>query len=151
MSFKEFLKAMRIIHLALAAGIAVYIIITIFLVYSGGMGFKEEGFTEMFMIVIPIFVLSALVASVVVVKRKLEALNKNYDSFEEKVAEYRSILIIKYALIEGPAFFAIVAYMLTEEDLFIIAASIILGYLILLRPSKSTIAKDLNMRETDLD
>ena len=76
---------------------------------------------------------------------ELKGLNK-------KLTGYQSALIVKLALIEGPAFFTVVAYLLTTNVLFPVIAVFLEVVMVLSAPRKDKLITDLNlsMKETSI-
>ncbi|WP_158657208.1 hypothetical protein [Maribacter cobaltidurans] len=64
----------------------------------------------------------------------ISSVNKDV-SLENKLKTYQTASIIKYALLEGPAFFAIVAYSLTGNALPLVIAICLVLYLAVQRPN----------------
>ena len=77
---------------------------------------------------------------------------KDLKNLNEKLTGYQSALIIKYALVEGPAFFTIVAYLLTANILFPFITVFLVFVLVLSAPRKDKLISDLNLSlsETNL-
>jgi hypothetical protein len=70
---------------------------------------------------------------------------KDKHSLKEKLSGYQSAKIIKYALIEGPAFFSIVIALNTENSYFLTIAAALIGYLYFQKPTKEQIESDLEL------
>ncbi len=77
--------------------------------------------------------------------------NKNISSvnFSEdllaKITKYRTIKIIQWAQIESGAFLSLVGFILTGNYFYAIVFLFLLGYLILIKPSKEQFINDLNI------
>lgn len=138
---KEALKTLRILHFALLAGMIFFSLVALFLFYNGLEPIDVE-LSRAFTYIIPIFVVSGYVASHLLFKNRM-GVARSAKYLTEKLTHYRAAFIVRLALLEGPAFFAIVAYMLTSELIFLGWAAIIIVYFITLWPTPAKIVADL--------
>lgn len=135
MTSKEFFKAIQIIHLALMTGV---ILLGIFAFYFHYSGLNMEGGKEMnfgLIYVVPVFALGGILASNLVFKQKLKDCIAK-PTLKEKMTNYRSALIIKFAFIEGSSLFAVVAYLLTGNLIYLGFAVLLLIVFLAYRPTK---------------
>ncbi len=109
-----YLKSLQIVHFALAAGILLFLSISLFLNVSIGafMG-NTVPVAERTPYIIVLIVLTGgvFIAYRIVILKKLDAV-KELHSYDEKLLAWREIVVLRGALIEGPAFFAIVLFLL---------------------------------------
>jgi len=148
MTSKEFFKSIQIIHFALVIGVFVLGIFAFYFHYSG---LEMEGGEDMnfgLKYVVPIFAIIGVFASNLVFKNKLKDCTRK-TGLKEKLNNYRSALIVKFALIEGNSFFALVAYLLTGKLLYLGLAGLLLIVLILYRPTKEKLIFDLELNQLD--
>lgn len=138
---KEALKTLRILHFALLAGMIFFSLVALFLFYNGLEPIDVE-LSRAFTYIIPIFVVSGYATSHLLFRNRMGVARAAKD-LTEKLTHYRAALIVRLALLEGPAFFAIVAYMLTSELIFLGWAAIIIVYFITLWPTPAKIVADL--------
>ena len=111
--------------------------VTVFLIYSYLQ--SEEFNAEMdssnpFLYLVPIFAIVGYFGSQFIFKKMISSVNKDV-SLENKLKTFQTASIIKYALLEGPAFFAIVAYSLTGNALPLVIAICLVLYLAVQRPN----------------
>jgi hypothetical protein len=66
------------------------------------------------------------------------------ESIQEKLAGYQSALITRFMLIQGPAAFAIVAYIISGNIFFLFITGLMSVYFIFLRPTREKIESDLS-------
>lgn len=148
MTSKDFFKSVQIIHLALITGV---IILGIFAFSFHYIGIEMEGGKELnfaLIYVVPVFAIAGIVASNLVFKQKLkECITR--PNLKEKLNCYRSALIIKFALIEGSSFFALVAFLLTGDLLYLGFAAILVVVFITYTPSKEKSIVDLELNQTE--
>ena len=70
-------------------------------------------------------------------------------NLSEKLIDYRSALIVRYALLEGPSFFAIVVYMFTGELMFLGMAVLIILIFLFISPSVEKAGNDLELGQKE--
>lgn len=140
---KSYFTSLKIIHFALTAGVVFFLLIAIVLQFTG---FEPE-LKEMEMILLGITVfaaISGIFTGNLLFRKRLEQLVE-LKSLEKKLLGYQSALILKYALVEGPAFFTIVAYLLTANILFPVITVLMVFAMVLFAPRKDKLINDLNL------
>lgn len=148
MTSKDFFKSVQIIHLALITGV---IILGIFAYSFHYIGIEMEGGKDLnfdLIYVVPVFAIAGIIASNLVFKQKLKECIAR-PNLKEKLNCYRSALIIKFALIEGSSFFALVAFLLTGDLLYLGFAAILVVVFITYIPSKEKSIVDLELNQTE--
>jgi len=145
----EYFIALKIIHIALTVGIVFFMLISIYLQYSGFGTIAQELKNGLY-IAVPLFAITGIVASNLIFKQRLRII-ADHKNLKEKMINYRTALIIKLALVEGPAFLATVAYMLTGDLIFL---GIIIGLLVvflLYTPTRNKLIVELELSKTETD
>jgi len=145
---KGYFSTIRLIHLALMAGVVVFSIISFVLQQNGFESNPDEKFNRMLSTVVAVQVIGAVIASQFVFKQRLKACLIQ-PNLQEKLTLYRAALIVKFALVEAPAFFAVIAYLLTGKLLYLGIVGLLLIVFTIYRPTKEQIILDLqlNMHE----
>ncbi len=143
--FKEFQKSMAIVFFALLAGQVFFALISLGLV-SQGIIIGEPQMRNIGLVAIPLLVLVGFVGSRFLGSRMLSRARME-QNIEEKFIQYRSAFILRLALLEAPGFFAIIAFMLTGERIFLGFLGILLFYFVTLFPSESRIIAELTPEE----
>lgn len=143
-SLTEIIKQSQIICSALIIGQLFFLAIAVYLVVQTGGGLGVSDFKDIFIYVIPIFTISSIGASYFVFRSKLNKL-KEIQSLEQKIVEYRAAQIIRWALLEGPSFFAIIAYILTGDILFAVVSIVIILFFIPTFPTVARFEQDLEL------
>lgn len=148
-SLNEAIKINLIIWAALIMGMLFFAAISIFIVTSGVMNVNQiEQFATLIYIV-PSLAIICVYAGFFVFKQKLTAIREKTDMIT-KIAEYRTALIIRWALLEGAAFFSIVvSYLLTGNYILLGIAVVIIIIFILIIPSRVRLETDLELRWQD--
>ena len=141
---QDYLRTLLIMHLGLIVGLVSFGTVVLFIVYSGGEWKDEIGITTVLYYVIPAITAGSMLVGNYVFNNKLLSLKESND-LKLKLETYRSTIIIRDAILEGSAFFSIVSVLLTGNIIFLSFAGIIVVYMIYLRPSKSSIIRDLSL------
>lgn len=143
-----YLRTCAIIHLALTIGQVLFAIVAIF--QSKKIMINVRNIHDPLLYLVPLFAVSGSVLGNVLYKSKVNSIPKT-DSLKGKLTAYQSAMIIRFALLEGPSLFGIVAFMLTGELFFLIVSAMLIIYFIYLKPTKSSIqdALDFSYQEQD--
>jgi len=113
----NYLKSLRIVYFALAMGIVAFMLLTLFLNKLNG-PFSETDLSQAeripFFIVIVVLTAASFMVYKAVVPGKLKTIQE-LPSLDRKLAAWRELSILQGALIEAPAFFALVLFLLLGE------------------------------------
>lgn len=142
---KAYLKSLKIIHIALCFGVAFFIGVAYFLHYMGSLEALNSGLPAIFDFLVPTFAFLSPLAGVLYFNKKVNEIKLSEDALEKRKLDYRAALIVKWAFIEGPAFFAIVTYLLSPNYLHLIMAGIVLVFLIIQHPTDYRLCNDLDV------
>lgn len=137
---KGFLKTLSIIHGALIAGLILFGFMTVLL--KGRSQIHANNKSEAFVFVVPLLAAAGVIAGQIIFKSRLESLDTQ-SSLKEKLKAYQAATITRFALVEGPALFGIVAYLLNWNILFLIISGLLILYLLFLKPTRARTEMDL--------
>ncbi len=147
-NFKQYQKSSTIIHAALLMGQVFFASFVIFLNQTQGPLAEDEVLRTTFMIMIPLFFLGTFSIGKIVAGNKLKLARKKAE-LKVKMEDYRSINIIRYAMLEGTAFFAIITFMLTGEMLLLAFAGMIMLLFAINFPSKEKLVRELELNRAE--
>jgi hypothetical protein len=136
-------RSIKIIHFGLVTGV-VFFIIVVLLVQFKGFGTFSEDIKVILLVVTSVFTFFGVFAGQFAYKKKIEE-GKSKSRLIEKLDIYRSALIIKLALIEGPSFFAVVSYLLTGCYIFPGIALLLIVVFLMYRPTPDNFIMDLDL------
>ncbi|MEC7265155.1 MAG: hypothetical protein VXW38_15555 [Bacteroidota bacterium] len=138
-----FLKIMSFLHLGITA--TPIILGILFYTQSQGaqMNFDTSG--DMFMAIVPVVAIGSIFLGDLIFKKMLGSLPKG-SSLRDKLAKFQTASIIKFALLEGAALFAIVIFSNTQNLTYLIIGAFLIFYLLLQRPTKDKIERILDLR-----
>jgi len=145
---KEYFKAIRLVHTAVLAGQVIFGIIGSYLGLNNMVEVADSEVETVLLIIVSIFVFTGTITIYFLFKKSISKTRRSNNIFD-KTAGYRSSLITQFAIIEGQSFFAIVAFILAPNIVFLIYFFAMLLYFLTLRPSKEKIITELNLDSED--
>ena len=149
-NFKQYLKALNIVHAALLLGAVLFAAMTLFLNQTNGIAQKDAEMENIFLVMVPLFFLGSFVANYILIPKRLEKDRKEKD-LSSKLDSYRATQIVKFAIMEGPAFFAIVTFLITGSYLLIGFAGMIMVLFATYFPTKEKIVNELELNRKEQD
>ena len=129
------LKTIQTIHLALTLGVTIaYFFLSEITTIDELFILTEINSSNIYIGIIPIV---AYIFSNIMFKKTISKIDKKLKT-EENIGAYQTAAIIRWAILEGAAFFII-----TNSPDFILFGAVLIIYLALLRPTESRIISDL--------
>lgn len=148
---KSYFTALLLIHAALLFGQILPILVFYFLNKEkpAVTGIAATG--QMWVYIVGAITIGSILVSSQIFGTQLQKV-RGMTNLQEKLAAYRSALIVRYALLEVPSLIAAVGYFLTNNLLLLLFASMTLILFLMYRPSKERAVSDLelDMEETAL-
>ncbi|MCR1025950.1 hypothetical protein NQT66_14095 [Cellulophaga baltica] len=140
------IKTLTIIHAFLVLSLAAFAAFTFF----SGPGFVNEFSMEndIFIYIVPIVAMIGYFASKYLYSRELTAINASED-LKTKLALYQKANILKFALLEGPAFLAFLQFMSNGYTLYFTIGTTLLLYLAMQSPNKAKAISELSLKDTE--
>src|SRR5690554_3198676 len=138
----SFLRIITIIHFVLMFGVVAFGGILYLLSYNPTLNWNETG--EVFFYAVPILAVVCVLFGNILYKSRLDKLSEMSD-LKNKLMGFQTASIIKYALLEGASLFSLVAFLLTNNLLYLIIAGALVVYNIFQRPTKERVINDLNL------
>jgi len=148
-SSKEFFKIISIIHLALVSGIVLFGIVIYFFIADFQQPDTRSEIAGMLVYLVPGLVIAGIIASNIIFRVKLNGVIDS-DDLKQKMTVYRELLIIRYALLEGPALFALAAIFITNNINFLVYAGLIVILMATKRPTKKSAIADLALSQQEI-
>lgn len=145
---KAYFRTLTMLHLGLIFSLTSFGLVIFLLLYNG-INFGDADLTMMMAYIAMISAAAGLLASDRIFKIKLNQV-KGITDLKEKMANYRRILAMKYALIEAPAFVAIISVVLTNDYRFFILTLFLTGVLAYLKPSRDKAIADLALNPKEI-
>ena len=147
-----YFKALTILCYAMAAGIVLFSII-VFALIASGVDFssgRHGGSSTAplpalpFEIVAIILAVGGLLGGNTLFNTKVAATRYN-GSLLEKTNAYRAAVILRYALLEGPALFSVIVCLLTGQIIVLVITAIMVAVMLYSLPSKERLISDLQL------
>lgn len=145
---KDYFRANTIVHFSLIVGLVFFMLVSFFLNLSGEIQIPEVH--EIFKIVAPSVVLLAFIVSKMIYRQKIASLQE-IPSITDKLNKFRSLMIIRNAILEGAGFLSIIGYMLTGNLLYAGLGLLVIFYMLILFPSKQRVITDLQLNTKEED
>ena len=147
---KNHLKITIIIFYSLLSGLLLFFVIVMMLIQNRD---NSEGadIDKVLVFLVPVFGLLIMFFSRLISNQMLSKY-KPGGGILQKITYYRTAKIVSWAMIEGACLFALVATLLTSNYLYTVVFIFLIGYFILMRPSKESLIREmhLNSEESDL-
>ena len=141
---KQYLRTLTIIHGALTLGQVLFASITVIANNGKEMDPTQATTNNMLLVMAILMVGGGMALGTFLFKRKLIAIQQS-NNLVEKLNDYSTALIIRFAMMEGPSLFCIIAYLLTSNYLFLVLAAVVLTVFIILRPTRANVLRDLEL------
>lgn len=144
-NFDDFFRGLRIVHLAIMAGVLLFMGVVYFVV---GPKVTDESLYDTFRYLVPGLAIAAIFTGRFISQKMTEGLHSNTE-LSQKLMTYRTASIVRWALIDGVALLSIVAYMLTGNTVMILVALACVAYLFTQRPSPQAAATALQLDQSE--
>jgi ABC-type tungstate transport system substrate-binding protein len=149
----NYLKSLRILYFALAMGIVFFVLVSLFLIsVNGPFSATDLSLTERAPFLITLIVITAFIfmAYKAIFPKKLEVI-KTLPTLDRKLAAWRELYILQGALIEAPAFFATVLFLLLGISILLIwpFAGLVLFWLT--QPTRDKLIRDTNLSLKEIE
>ena len=139
--FSADLRALQIVHLALTMGMLSFGVVMLGLWYTGSMHPHPLADKEIMIGICAAVFVGMVVASRLVFKKKLAALQGK--SLGNKLSDYRSAVIIRCAFLEATAFLSIILFYLNGYMELMIFPALTVLYMLFLFPRRNAVLNEL--------
>ncbi|MDY0343718.1 MAG: hypothetical protein RBR28_09100 [Lentimicrobium sp.] len=141
---KEFFRSLTIVFYAMIIGTVFFAAISFSLHQLG----FEKAEMDVFKYIVPLLIIIGIVGGNFMFKKQLKVALSKIDLLD-KLNNYRSALIIRYAFLEGSAFFTIAVYLVTGNMFFLGLAFIPILSFLLFVPSIEKTQFDLELNHDE--
>jgi len=142
-STKEYFKLITFIHLALLLGVVLFGVAVYFFMADFQHPDTRSELAGLLVYLVPGLIIAGIIASNILFRLKVNALIGNED-LKAKMSGYREALIIRYALLEAPAFF------MTNNSNFMVYAGLMVVLMATKRPTKKAAIADLALDQQEI-
>jgi hypothetical protein len=141
---RQYFRRLTMVYYGSTISLTTFVIMTAALLVMEEERMSKFRYIKVFFIVIPLLAVAGYFGSKVIFKQSLDRLKYKNDLIE-KMRGYRSALITKYTFLALPAFFAIVASLITVEKTFLSLSMLLILVLFVEKPSATKAAKELDL------
>lgn len=141
------LKVTSIIYYSLIGSMLIFCMVVIILVQGKAFNFSRD-IDKVFILIVPAYGMVMMFLSRMIYNQMITKFDKSMNILR-KISHYRTVKIICWAVIESSCLLAIVATMLTSNYLYVVVFIFLIGYLIMIRPSRESLVRDLSMNSNE--
>jgi len=149
----NYLRSIRIVYFALATGIIFFMLVALFLNFMNG-ALAGTGLTTIekapFMVTLIVLTGAVFIAYRAIFPKKLIVI-QSLPTLDKKLAAWRELNILQGALIEAPAFFAVVLFMLLGVKILLIWPVVCFGIFWITQPTREKLIEDANLTPSETD
>ena len=148
----NYLKSLRIVYFALAMGIVFFVLVSLFLnSVNGPFSATDLIPAERAPFLITLIVITGFIfmAYRVIFPKKLDLI-KSLPTLDRKLAAWRELCVLQGALIEAPAFFAIVLFLLLGATLLLIWPLAAIALFWLNQPTRDKLISEANLTSSEI-
>lgn len=145
---KGYFFSLSVFHAAVCFAVALSAGLFYWLRSTGEQTDMHEDLISTFTILVPLLITAAVVGTIFLFNTRIIKIREMTD-LPKKLAAYRSLAIMRMAIVEMSAIMTLVAYFLTAQMLFLMSGLAVLFYMIYLRPSAARVKEDLALDYQD--
>jgi len=146
---KAYFKFLTIIYFALITGQLIFGLFAYYLNSNNITVTSNPELREIFLYVVPMLFLFSMLAGYLIFRFRIRMI-KARTTLVEKLTQYRSLVIVRYALLEGSSLFSIVAYLVTGDLLFLTFSGFIILFFISIRPTRERAETELRLNSSEM-
>lgn len=148
-SFKEYFRILVVIHLFLVLGIVLFGLVVSFLIADFKHSDNDSELAQLFIYLVPGLIIAGILGSGFVYKIKLNLLSECSD-LQSRMTAYREATIVRYALLQAPALFALLAIFITNNINYLVYAGLMVVLMLIKRPTMKAAIAEMNLDQQDL-
>lgn len=141
---KEYFKTLQIIYYSLIAGQVFFGLVSVIINQMINLNSGLEILKDIFLYIVPVIIISGLLVGRRLFKNNMKTASSRAGLIE-KMADYRASCILKYALLEGPSFLAIIIFLVTGDILFLGMTGLIIAIFLTMKPTKEYAVRNLEL------
>jgi hypothetical protein len=145
---RQQIKSLVLLYTATLAAMIMFLAVVFFMHYTKNLDLKTEGLDTVFMVLVPLISVAAMLGSRKIFNLRMSQARQKTGLFD-KLIIYKQASITRNALIEFPAFLAIVAFLLTANYLFTGFAALMTLVFVTVRPGLYRIGTELELNSDE--
>lgn len=144
-------RSLITVHMALFMGQVLFALVAFGVVFfGGGSAASLREYSSVLVIVVSVAGSGAYFLSSSVFQKKLGQIKIDQKSISEKVENYRSACISRWALLEFAAILSTILFLMTHNYIILTIAVILIGLFFKTKPSLEKAATELGISETEI-
>lgn len=147
------IRTLKLLHSSLLVGQLVFAAIAVYLIYSKSFYpvFQKSEIVTIVSSGVIGFACAFIIIALQIYKKKVDEIKNSDENISLKISRFRTVSIIRWAMIEAPAMLAIICYLLTGNQFLLIVIAIILFIFYYTKPSLAKVATELSMSEKEVE
>ncbi len=141
---KEYFRTLQIIYYALIAGQVFFGLVSVIINQMNNLNSGLVNLKDIFLFIVPFITISGFLIGRILFKKNMKTASSRAGLIE-KMADYRAACIVKYALLEGPSFLAIIFFLVTGDLLFSGMTGLIIAIFLTMKPTKEYAVRNLEL------
>ena len=147
----EELKSLQIVHRALLLGLVLFAAIAFYLNYSGNFIAGLKSYDQPLQVIAITLSFGGFFIGSLLFKKKMQQIKDSSPELRVKLSTYRSAAIMQWALLEGPALFAIICFLLVGNYAFLALAVVFIILFAVTAPNKTKMMLLLQLTEEEIN
>ena len=145
------LKMLQFLHKAMLIAMLLFAAVAFYLIYSNTFEPTLQQYDKVLQVVAIALSFGGFFIGSALLKKCIQSVKDNSESAEVKIASYRAVTIIQWALIEGPCLFALICFLLTGNLSFFLLAALFIILFAVTGPNRLKIMLLLQLSEEEMD
>ena len=145
------LKSLQIVHRALLLGLVLFAAIAFYLNYSGNFIAGLKSYDQPLQVIAITLSFGGFFIGSLLFKKKMQQLKDSSPELRVKLSTYRSAAIMQWALLECPALFAIICFLLVGNYAFLALAVVFIILFAVTAPNKTKMMLLLQLTEEEIN
>jgi hypothetical protein len=151
MKQRSTIRSLQLIHRTMLLGLFVLAAAAFYLKYTHKFPSSLTEKDQLLQLIALAVSFAGVFAGASVFKKRIMAIRDTQQGISEKAAAFRSICILQWALLEGPALFSIICFLLVGNLAFLALAAAVMLWFGLTGPSKMKTMLLLRLSESDME
>ena len=148
-TLSEQFRSISILYKSMVIGIVLFAIVSMSMIRKHGPFLHNDKFSQILLGTVIIFAVICLYLAYLNYNKRIRPEVQTMMFLDEKLKNYRSALVKFMAFLEGPAILSIIGFLLTGNLIFIAITLIILLNMVVKRPSKTRMIRELQLNSNE--
>ena len=142
-------KSLQILHGAFLAGMVLFSIVSVIINITGRLKGVDASLEKPLQVIALLLTAGSAGMGFFIFNKRIQSVDNNANA-AERINIYRSIAIIRWAMIEAPVLFIIISFMLTGNYAFLGLAVVLMGIFASTAPLKNKIVQQLQLNDNEV-